>query len=77
MVGDYIDKHNGYLALSGEEYEKARANHSGIWKGARFLLKYGSSSEGCWNNVKFLVQVQQNKVSCIVSQYRFLRAAGI
>ena len=58
MVSDFIDEHSGYLALSDQEYEDARANHSGLWKSARFLLKYGSSSEGYWNNEKFLTQVK-------------------
>ena len=59
MVSDFIDEHRGYLALSDHEYEEARANHSGLWKSARFLLKYGSSSEGYWNREKFLIQVKQ------------------
>ena len=28
----------------------------------RFLLKYGRSSEGNWNNYKFVVQVQQGLI---------------
>ena len=58
MVSNFIDEHSGYLALSDQEYEDGRANHSGLWKSARFLLKYGSSSEGYWNNEKFLTQVK-------------------
>ena len=32
-------------------------SHRGLWKSARFLLKYGSSLEGYWNSEKFLKQV--------------------
>ena len=45
--------------MSDKENEEARANDSGLWRNARFLLKYGRSSEGNWNNYKFVVQVQQ------------------
>ena len=58
MVSDFIDEHNGFLALTDEEYEATHAQHSGLWKNARFLLKYGSSSERYWNSDKFLNQVQ-------------------
>jgi hypothetical protein len=56
MVSDFIDEYNGYLALSDQA---AHANHTSLWKDARFLLKYGSSSEGYWNSETFLVQVKQ------------------
>ena len=45
MVSDFIDEHSGYLALSDQEYEDARASNSGLWKSARFLeIKYPASS---------------------------------
>ena len=71
MVSDFIDEHNGYLCLSNQEYEESRANHPGLWKEARFLLKYGSSSEGYWNSETFLVQVKQAlTIAEINPQYR-------
>ena len=44
MVSDFIDEHNGYLALSDAEYEEARSSHPNLWKEARFILKYGCDS---------------------------------
>ena len=32
MISDFIDEYNGFLALSDQEYEEARANHTGLWK---------------------------------------------
>lgn len=59
MVSDFIDDYNSYLSLSDGEYEEVHANNSDLWKDARFLLKYGISSERYWNSDKFLVQVKQ------------------
>ena len=50
MVSDFINEHNGYLELTDNEYEQAHSSHSGLWKEARYLLKYGSSSEEYWNS---------------------------
>ena len=58
MVSDFIDEYSGYLALTDQKYDEAHANHPGLWKTARYLLKYGSSSEGYWNSEKFIFQVQ-------------------
>ena len=59
MVSDYIDEHNGYIGLTDQEYEDARVNQTNLWKDGRFLLRYGSTSEGYWNSEKFLIQVKQ------------------
>ena len=59
MVSDFIDEHNGFLQLTDDEYEQARSSHRGLWKEARYLLKYGSASEGYWNSEKFMWQVEQ------------------
>ena len=59
MVSDFIDEHNGYLALSDTEYEEAHSSHPNLWKEARFLLKYGTDSQGYWNSEKFMRQVEQ------------------
>ena len=46
MVSDFIDEHNGFLALSGEEHDKAKALNPRIHKYVREFLVYGESREG-------------------------------
>ena len=64
MVSDFIDEHNGFLQLTDYEYEQARSSHRGLWKEARYLLKYGSASEGYWNSENFMRQVEQAITIC-------------
>ena len=46
MVSDFIDEHNGFLALTGDEYETAKASDPNIRKCAREFLEYGESKKG-------------------------------
>ena len=46
MVSDFVDEHNGYLALTNEEYDCALKKDKTIKKQARVLLEYGESKEG-------------------------------
>lgn len=59
MVSEFIDEHNGFLKLSDEEFEDASTEHPGLWKEARFILKFGIAAEGQWNNEKCMHQVRQ------------------
>ena len=59
MVSDFIEEHNGYLKLTDTEYEEARSHHPNLWKEARYILKYGTDSQGYWNSEKFMNQVKQ------------------
>ena len=52
-----IQRHG--LVNRGKRFEVVHYILSSLWKSARFLLKYGSSSEGYWNSEKFLIQVKQ------------------
>lgn len=52
MVSDFIDEKNGYLALTQEEYDKAKTNNPRIWMHARVLLEYGETKEGYWTSDK-------------------------
>ena len=58
MVSDFIDKHNGYLALTDAEYEQGKQTYPDLQQQARMLLKYGAEFEGYWNSDKFLEQVE-------------------
>ena len=62
MVSDFISEYDGYLRLTDDEYEQAHSSHSGLWKEARYLLKYGSAQEGYWNSEKFLRQVKRSSI---------------
>lgn len=72
MVSDFIDEHNGYLHLTDEEYEQAHSGHPGLWKDGRFLLKYGTSSEGYCNSEKFMKQVEQ---AVTIAEIKYPRSA--
>ena len=58
MVSDFITEHDGFLALTDEEHECAKAKYPAIPQSARVLFKYGAQSEGYWNCEKFLIQVE-------------------
>ena len=57
MVSDFIDEHNGFLALSDEEYDAAKVSNPRIHKYAREFLEYGESREGYWTRDKFIAQM--------------------
>ena len=59
MVSDFIDEHNGFLALSDDEYQAAKALKPNIRKYAREQLKYGESKEGYWTRDKFIIQMHR------------------
>ena len=59
MVSDFIDEHNGFLALSDEEHDKAKVSNPRIHKYAREFLEYGESKEGYWTRDKFVAQMHR------------------
>ena len=59
MVSDFIDEHNGFLALSDEEYNREKALNPRIHKYAREFLEYGESREGYWTRDKFVAQMHR------------------
>ena len=59
MVSDFIDEHNGFLAFSDEEHDRAKALNPRIHKYAREFLEYGESREGYWTRDKFVVQMHR------------------
>ena len=76
MVSDFIDEHNGFLALTDTEYEQGKEMYPDLQQHARRLLKYGAEFEGYWNSEKFLVQVEAaikiTKVKYASDQYNVL-----
>ena len=73
MVSDFIDEHNGYLRLSDAEYDEARSSHSDLWKEARYILKYGTDSQGYWNSDRFMNQVKQ---AATIAEIKYPRASN-
>ena len=59
MVSDFIDEHNGFLALSDEEHDKAKVSNPRIHKYAWEFLEYGESKEGYWTRDKFVAQMHR------------------
>ena len=59
MVSDYIDEHNGFLALTEEEYQAAKDANPAIKPYAREFLEYGESKEGYWTRDKFMEQMER------------------
>ena len=55
MVSDFIDEHNGYMALTDAEYEQT---YPDLQQQAHKLLKYATEFKGYWNSDKFLEQVE-------------------
>ena len=53
MVSNFIEERAGYLALTKEEFKKAKAKDKTIQQSARQLLEYGESSKGHWTCDKF------------------------
>ena len=58
MVSDFVDKRNGYLQLTNEEFERAQSADPTIKQRARVLLEYGESRDGYWTRDKFISQME-------------------
>lgn len=56
MISDFIDERIGYLALTDEEFKKAKEEDITI---TRESLEYGESREGYWNSDKFMLRRHQ------------------
>ena len=55
MVSDFIDEHNGYLALTDDELEEGRKMYANLKQTAK--LKIGAEYQGYWNSEKFLEKI--------------------
>jgi len=68
MVNDFIDEHFGFLALTDDEFVRAKICFPDIQQPARTFLKYGAKNEGYWNGDKFLEQV---KTAIKIAKYKY------
>ena len=58
MVSDFIDERNGYLALTKDEYDRAKHTDPTIKILAKVLLEYGESKESYWISDRFTKQIK-------------------
>ena len=73
MVSGFIDERHRYLALTQEEYERAKVTDPTIWMHARVYLEYGKAKEGFWNSDTFMSQMK-NVVR--IAEVKYLKAKG-
>ena len=59
MVSDFVDKHNGFLDLTAEEYEVAKASNPNARMYACAFLEYGENREGYWTRDRFIDQMEE------------------
>ena len=60
MVSDFVSERDGYLALTENEYQRAKRVDPSIRMYARQLLEYGAAKEGHWTSEKlFMCQIKQ------------------
>ena len=68
MVSDFVEEHNGYLALTPEEHDAAKVKFPTIPKSARVLFEYGADKEGYWTGDKFMTNV---KDACDIAESKY------
>lgn len=73
MVSDYIDERNGYLALTNDEYSRAKVTDPNIRRQAREFLEYGESKEGYWTSDKFMNQME---MAVAIAEHKYPMADG-
>ena len=59
MILDFIDRHQGYLALTDDEHQLAKQSNLEIKQYACKFLEYGESREGYWTRDKFIAQMER------------------
>ena len=59
MISDFVDEHQGFLALTDGEHQLAKQSDPEIKQYAREFLEYGESREGYWTRDKFIAQMER------------------
>jgi len=73
MVSDFVDEHNGFLALTDEEYEQAKQTNPSVKKYAQQFLEYGESKEGYWTRDKCIGQIER---AMEIAEIRYPKTQG-
>ena len=72
MVSDFVDEHNGFLALSDSEYEWAKVLNPRIRKYAQECFEYRESKEGYWTWDKFISQISNHHCRNKIPQSKWM-----
>lgn len=59
MISDFIDEHQGCLALTEEKYQTALQSNPVIERYAHESLEYGETREEYWTRDKFVAQMER------------------
>jgi hypothetical protein len=59
MVSDFVDEHNGFLALSDAEHHRPKTSNPRIHKYVREILEGGENREGYWTWDRFIKQMER------------------
>ena len=73
MVSAFIDVKNGYLKLTDNEFQIAKAMHSNLRHQAREFLEYGKEHEDYWRAERFLSQL---KIAVTIAEIKYPRDQG-
>ena len=73
MVSDFIDEKHGFLALTQEEYDRAKVTDSSFWMHARVYLEYREAKGGYWNSERFTYQM---KMVVRIAEVKYPKAEG-
>ena len=68
MVSDFIDEHDGFLRLSEQEHQQAKAVNPSIQQQARVVFEYGSERGGYWTGDKFMTHM---KTACDIVEVKY------
>lgn len=68
MVSDFIDEHDGYLCLSEQQYQHAKAMNPNVQQHARVVFEYGSECGGYWTGDRFMAQM---KTACDITEMKY------
>ena len=68
MVSDFVEEYDGYLCLSDEQFERAKADTPSIVRSARVAFEYGSECGGYWTGERFMMQM---KTASDISEFKY------
>ena len=61
-ISDFIEKHDGYLCLSGEQFQLAKVVNPNIELCARVVFKFGSQRDGYWAGERLMGKQRQRVI---------------
>ena len=68
MISDFVDEHDGFLSLSRQQHQMAKAVNPNMPQQARVVFEYGSERGGYWTGDKFMDQM---KTACDIAEIKY------